>query len=142
MRKKRSPRAVEANRGRRPVLRGPGPRYPASWIENWARQRGLSIQRDAAQYVWQTLGNDLQAITNELEKTTISIKDRKNITYDDVKAVVGNFRDYTPFDLAARPGQERPGVGLPDPFPSHPGGGVACWSPRVPSVGTSGGSCR
>jgi len=71
------------------------------WIDNWARQRGLSIQRDAAQYVWQTLGNDLQAITNELQKATIYIKDRKNIIYDDVKAVVGDFREYTPFDLAA-----------------------------------------
>ncbi|MEK6742030.1 MAG: DNA polymerase III subunit delta [Nitrospirota bacterium] len=71
------------------------------WIDRWARQRGLAIQRDAAQYVWQTLGNDLQAISNELEKTAIYIKVRKNITYDDVKAVVGDFRDYTPFDLAA-----------------------------------------
>jgi DNA polymerase-3 subunit delta len=71
------------------------------WIDNWARQRGLSIQRDAAQYVWQILGNDLQAITNELQKATIYIKDRKSITFEDVKVVVGDFRDYTPFDLAA-----------------------------------------
>jgi DNA polymerase III subunit delta len=71
-----------------------------SWIDNWARQHGLSIHRDAAQYVWQILGNDLQAITNELQKVTIYIKDRKNITFDDVKVVVGDFRDYTPFDLA------------------------------------------
>lgn len=70
------------------------------WIDSWARQRGLSIQRDAAQYVWQILGNDLQAITNELQKAAIYIRDRKNITFEDVKAVVGDFRDYTPFDLA------------------------------------------
>jgi len=70
------------------------------WIENWARQHGLSIQRDAAQYVWQILGNDLQAITNELQKAAIYIKDRKNITFDDVKVAVGDFREYTPFDLA------------------------------------------
>jgi DNA polymerase-3 subunit delta len=70
------------------------------WIEDWCRKRGLSIQRDAAVYVWQALGNDLQAVSNELEKTVISIKERKNITYDDVKAVVGNFREYTSFDLA------------------------------------------
>ena len=70
------------------------------WIENWVRRRGSSIQRDAVQYVWQTLGNDLQAINNELEKAVIYVKDRKTISYDDVKHVVGNFRDYTPFDLA------------------------------------------
>jgi DNA polymerase-3 subunit delta len=70
------------------------------WIEGWARKRGLTIHRDAVQYVWQTLGNDLQAVSNELEKTAISLKDRKNITYEDVRSVVGDFRDYTPFDLA------------------------------------------
>lgn len=70
------------------------------WIENWCRQRGLTIQREAAVYVWQTLGNDLQAVSNELEKTVISVKDRKNISFNDVKAVVGNFREYTSFDLA------------------------------------------
>ena len=70
------------------------------WIESWVRRQGLSIQRDAMQYVWQTLGNDLQAINNELEKAVIFVKERKTITYDDVKQVVGNFRDYTPFDLA------------------------------------------
>jgi len=70
------------------------------WIESWVRRQGLSIQRDAVQYVWQTLGNDLQAINNELEKAVIFVKERKTITYDDVKQVVGNFRDYTPFDLA------------------------------------------
>ena len=76
------------------------------WIENWCRQRGIAIQRDAAVYVWQTLGNDLQAINNELEKTVISVKERKNITYDDVKAVVGNFREYTSFDLADAVGKK------------------------------------
>jgi DNA polymerase III subunit delta len=70
------------------------------WIESWARKRGLTIHRDAVQYVWQTLGNDLQAVSSELEKMAISLKDRKNITYDDVRSVVGDFRDYTPFDLA------------------------------------------
>jgi DNA polymerase-3 subunit delta len=71
-----------------------------SWIENWARSRGLTIHRDAAQYVWQTIGNDLQAVSNELQKTAIALKDRKAITYEDVKAVVGDFREYTSFDLA------------------------------------------
>ena len=70
------------------------------WIESWVRRKGLTIQRDAVQYVWQTLGNDLQAINNELEKAVIYVKERKAITYEDVKHVVGSFRDYTPFDLA------------------------------------------
>ncbi len=71
-----------------------------AWIEGWAGARGLRIRRDAAQYVWQTIGNDLQKISNELEKVAISIQDRKEIVFDDAKAVVGDFREYTSFDLA------------------------------------------
>ncbi len=76
------------------------------WIEDWAKERGLSIQRDAAQYVWQTLGNDLQAISNELTKTSVFLKDRKKITYEDVKTVVGDFREFTSFDLAEAVGRK------------------------------------
>jgi DNA polymerase-3 subunit delta len=77
-----------------------------AWIESWARTRGLSIQRDAAQFLWQTLGNDLQKIGNELEKVLISLQAKKTITFDDVKTVVGDFRDYSSFDLAAALGQK------------------------------------
>jgi DNA polymerase-3 subunit delta len=77
-----------------------------SWIEGWARLRGLSIQRDAAQYLWQAIGNDLQKIKNELEKVEIFLKERKAITFEDVKTVVGDFREYSSFDLAAALGQK------------------------------------
>lgn len=77
-----------------------------SWIEGWARARKLSIQRDAAQFLFQTLGNDLQKIVNELQKVEISLKEKKAITFDDVKTVVGDFREYTPFDLAAALGSK------------------------------------
>lgn len=78
-----------------------------TWIEGWAKIRGLSIQRDAAQFLWQTLGNDLQKISNELEKVHISINEKTSITFEDVKTVVGDFREYTPFDLAAALGQKK-----------------------------------
>jgi len=77
-----------------------------SWIEGQVRARGITIQREAAQFVWQTLGNDLQAVSNELQKVLIAVKDRKTITFEDVKAVVGDFREYTPFDLADAVGKK------------------------------------
>ncbi|HEY6010469.1 MAG TPA: DNA polymerase III subunit delta [Nitrospirota bacterium] len=77
-----------------------------SWIEDRARERKLSIQRDAAQYLWQTIGNDLQKIINEFDKVEIYIKEKKTITFDDVKAVVGDFREYSSFDLAAEIGSK------------------------------------
>ena len=76
------------------------------WIDAWVRSRGLSIQRDAAQYVWQTLGNDLLAINNELQKAVIYIKERKAMGLEDVRAVVGDFREYSSFDLADAVGRK------------------------------------
>ncbi len=76
------------------------------WIEGWCRTRNLSIQRDAAQYLCQILGNDLRKIANELQKVEIFIKERKGITYEDVKSIAGDFRDYTPFDLASALGRK------------------------------------
>jgi DNA polymerase-3 subunit delta len=72
----------------------------ASWIEKRVIALGLAIERDAVQYVWQTIGNDLQSLSSEIEKSVIFVKDRKNITYEDVRMAVGDFREYTPFDLA------------------------------------------
>jgi DNA polymerase III subunit delta len=72
-----------------------------SWIDGWAKARGLSISRDGAEYIRQSAGNDLQKIGSELEKISISIRDKKAIAFEDAKAVVGDFREYTSFDLAA-----------------------------------------
>jgi len=76
------------------------------WTEGWCRARGLSIQRDAAQYLWQAVGNDLQKISNELQKVQIYLKDRTSVACDDVKAVVGDFREYSSFDLASALGRK------------------------------------
>jgi len=78
----------------------------AGWVEGWARTRGLSIQREAVGYLGQIVGNDLQKMVNELQKVEIYIKGRKVVTFEDVKTVVGDFREYTSFDLAAAVGQK------------------------------------
>jgi len=76
------------------------------WIEGRARSRGLTIRPDAANYLWQFLGNDLQKIANELEKVAIFLKDKKDISLDAVKHVVGDFREYLSFDLAEAIGRK------------------------------------
>ncbi len=71
-----------------------------SWIDSWARQRGLTMQRDAALFLLQVTGNDLRKINNELEKVVIYLKEKKAITFEDVKTIAGDFREYSTFDLA------------------------------------------
>ncbi len=77
-----------------------------AWIDGWASARKLSLARDAGQYLAQITGNDLQKIKNELEKVEIFIKGKKTITFDDMKTVVGDFREYSTFDLATALGQK------------------------------------
>jgi DNA polymerase-3 subunit delta len=78
-----------------------------SWITAWCRKRGLALQGDAAQFLWQTLGNDLQTLNSELQKVEVAAAGKKKeLTLADVRAVVGDFREYTPFDLATAVGQK------------------------------------
>ncbi|MDA8101205.1 MAG: DNA polymerase III subunit delta [Nitrospiraceae bacterium] len=77
-----------------------------AWIERRAKTFGITLQRDAVQYLWQALGNDLQAISGELEKVAIAARDKKAVTFADVKAVVGDFREYATFDLADAVGKK------------------------------------
>ncbi len=81
----------------------------SGWILDRARARKLSIRPDAAQYLQQIIGNDLQKLNNEIEKVEIYIKEKKEISFDDVKAVVGDFREYTSFDLADAVGRKNRG---------------------------------
>jgi DNA polymerase-3 subunit delta len=71
-----------------------------NWVISKAKEKGLAIPADAAQLLWQIIGSDLQKLVNELEKIGIYLKDRKAVSFDAVKAVAGDFREYTSFDLA------------------------------------------
>lgn len=70
------------------------------WITSWADTRGIKIAADAVRFIVQIVGNDLQKIKNELEKLEIYIKDSKAVSLEDVRRVVGDFREFSPFDLA------------------------------------------
>ncbi|OGW27928.1 MAG: DNA polymerase III subunit delta [Nitrospirae bacterium GWC2_57_13] len=70
------------------------------WVAGWARERGKAINADAVQFIIQVVGGDLQKIRNELEKVELAIQDRKTITLSDVQRIVGDFREFSAFDLA------------------------------------------
>ncbi len=70
------------------------------WIIGWADTRGIKIASEAVHFIVQIVGNDLQKIKSELEKVEIYMKGRKAVTLEDARRVVGDFREYNPFDLA------------------------------------------
>lgn len=76
-----------------------------AWIVHWGRSRGIAVKQDAALYLTQKIGADLQSMQNELEKIAIFLNGRNAMSYDDIRAAGGDFKEYTSFDLATAVGR-------------------------------------
>jgi len=70
-----------------------------AWIENEVKHAGKSITPEAAELLRLSAGRSLGEIWNELEKIATFVGGRREITRDDVAAVVGVSRQYNIFDL-------------------------------------------
>jgi len=79
-------------------------RLPA-WITGHARARGLAIGPEAAKLLATYAGSSLRDIAQEIEKISLYIGARKEITPADVAAVVGMSKEYSPFALQAAIGR-------------------------------------
>ncbi len=71
------------------------------WTSNLVRQKGLEIGPKALYMLVSHIGNDLQRIENEIEKITINLKERKQITEDDIEEYVGVSKEFNVFELQA-----------------------------------------
>lgn len=72
-------------------------------VEEWAagmiREKGLTINSKALALVADHIGNDLSRLQNEIEKLTINLKGRKNITEDDIEEFIGISKEFNVFEL-------------------------------------------
>jgi DNA polymerase-3 subunit delta len=75
------------------------------WIESRCGSLGKSIDREACGLLHASAGNSLRVLNNELEKLSTYVADRKQITEDDVAAVVGVSKGSSIFDLQRAVGQ-------------------------------------
>ncbi len=69
------------------------------WIAGRIRKAGKAITPDASKMLTAYVGSSLRDIQNELEKLYIYVGERKEVTADDVAAVVGMSKEYTVFEL-------------------------------------------
>jgi len=69
------------------------------WTSDLIASKGYSISRKALLLLVDHIGNDLSRIENEIDKTTINLGARKNITEEDIERYVGVSKDYNPFEL-------------------------------------------
>jgi DNA polymerase-3 subunit delta len=70
-----------------------------SWTDEQVRMKGFTITPKARELLIDHIGNDLSRIGNEIDKMTLNLSGRKNITEDDIEQFVGISKEYNVFEL-------------------------------------------
>jgi DNA polymerase-3 subunit delta len=72
----------------------------SSWITNYLKGEGISIDMKASMLLSESLGTDLSKIVKELDKLKVALgADVKQITADHVEKNIGLSKDYNSFEL-------------------------------------------
>jgi DNA polymerase-3 subunit delta len=69
------------------------------WITGYARSHKRTIDPKAAALLAEYLGNDLEKISNEVDKLVLNLKDKEEITTLHIEEFIGISRDYNIFEL-------------------------------------------
>lgn len=71
------------------------------WTMAMIKSKGYEIQSKAMHMLVGHIGNDLQRIENEIDKLSINLNGRKQITEDDIEQFVGISKEFNVFELQA-----------------------------------------
>jgi DNA polymerase-3 subunit delta len=69
------------------------------WANNMVHSKGFTITQKAVLLLVDHIGNDLQRISNEIDKLLVNLSGSKNITEDDIEKYVGISKEYNVFEL-------------------------------------------
>lgn len=69
------------------------------WTQDLIVSKGYSIQSKALVLLVDHVGNDLNRISNEIDKLMVNLAGRKTITEEDIEQFIGVSKDYNPFEL-------------------------------------------
>ncbi len=70
-----------------------------AWTQELLQSKGLSITQKGLVLLVEHIGNDLVRIENEIDKVSINLGKRTNVTEDDIEQYVGVSKDYNVFEL-------------------------------------------
>ncbi|MEO8765200.1 MAG: DNA polymerase III subunit delta [Ginsengibacter sp.] len=70
-----------------------------SWTNGYIQSQGYQITPRALLLFVDHIGNDLNRISNEVEKLSINLSEVKNITEDDIEKYIGVSKEYNIFEL-------------------------------------------
>ena len=71
------------------------------WIKEMVTGKGYTISAKAVGLLEEHIGNDLTRMANEIDKLSINLKGRKEITEDDIEKFIGISKEYNVFELQA-----------------------------------------
>jgi len=71
------------------------------WTQEMIRSKGMTITPKGLALIVDHIGNDLNRIENEVDKLSVNLGKRKNITEEDIEQYVGVSKDYNVFELHA-----------------------------------------
>lgn len=69
------------------------------WISNFVKSKNYQIQHKAAYLLAEYLGNDLNKITNELDKLMIIVPEKAEISSEIIEQNIGISKDFNNFEL-------------------------------------------
>jgi DNA polymerase III subunit delta len=69
------------------------------WMQTIVANAKLTISHNAMHLLVEHIGADLSRIKNEVEKLKINLKERTNITEDDIEAFIGISKEFNVFEL-------------------------------------------
>jgi DNA polymerase-3 subunit delta len=71
------------------------------WVQQMVAAKGLNIAAKANALLVDHIGNDLSRLEKEIDKITVNLQNRKNITEDDIENYVGVNKEFNTFELQA-----------------------------------------
>ncbi len=70
------------------------------WVNDWAYHTyKIKFEPEAAQILTQLAGNNLQLLSTEIDKVCTFVDSQKRVKIDDVKKIIGSYREYSVIEL-------------------------------------------
>ncbi|EAZ83124.1 DNA polymerase III subunit delta [Algoriphagus machipongonensis] len=82
------------------------------WVLQYFKDIGHDIEPRAAQFLAESIGNNLEVMTNEVGKMLINFKEPTKFTVKDISKFIGINKDYNNFELLKA-------IGMKDPIKSN-----------------------
>lgn len=83
------------------------------WLKQEAQNNDCELAYDAAKYLLEVCGKDLQLLNNELNKIITFVGKKRNINLSDVESVLGRGPSYSIFQLTDALGEKQLKAALP-----------------------------